>query len=83
MHSELPYVAFIAAFLVLVPLPWHWRARNIATLAMAAWLFVTNMIYGVDAVLWKGTILVKAVVWCDISAYSFSLPSHHVAERAL
>ncbi|TBU56144.1 fungal pheromone STE3G-protein-coupled receptor [Dichomitus squalens] len=65
---ELPYVAFAAAFLVLITLPWHWRARNVATLAMVAWLFVINVIYGVDAVIWHQSILVKAVVWCDITS---------------
>ena len=40
MYAELPYVAFVAAFLVLIPLPWHWRSGNVATLAMVAWLFV-------------------------------------------
>ena len=52
-HPELPYVAFFAAFLVLVTLPWHWRAKNVATLAMVAWLFVINVIYGVDAIIWR------------------------------
>nr|VWO99366.1 Pheromone receptor CPRa1p [Ganoderma boninense] len=66
--QELPYVAFFAAFLVLVTLPWHWRAKNVATLAMVAWLFVINIIYGVDAIIWRQSILVKAVVWCDITS---------------
>lgn len=67
MSAELPYVAFIAAALVLVPLPWHWRARNIATLSMIAWLFVINIIYGVDAVIWHHRVSRTAYVWCDIS----------------
>ena len=75
-HPELPYVAFSAAFLALVTLPWHWRAKNVATLAMVGWLFVINVIYGVDAIIWHQSILVKAVVWCDISTFTVesSLP---------
>lgn len=69
-HPELPYVAFFAALLVLVPLPWHWRARNVATLAMVAWLFISNIVYGVDAVIWHNSVRITAVVWCDISAFS-------------
>ncbi|KAI0350979.1 fungal pheromone STE3G-protein-coupled receptor [Trametes cingulata] len=67
MHTELPYVAFIAAALVLVPLPWHWRARNIATLSMIGWLFVINIIYGVDAIIWHNNVNITAVTWCDIT----------------
>ena len=69
MHAELPYVAFLAALLVLIPLPWHWRARNIATLSMIAWLFVINVIYGVDAIIWYHNVAKVALVWCDISEY--------------
>ena len=72
MHAELPYVAFIAAVLAIIPLPWHWRARNVATLAIIAWLFVINIIYGVDAVIWYHNVRITAVPWCDIST-SFSL----------
>ncbi|KAH9919592.1 pheromone A receptor-domain-containing protein [Fomitopsis serialis] len=67
MHPELPYLAFIAASLVLVPLPWHWRARNVATLSIIAWLFVVNTIYGVDAVIWADNVDIVIPVWCDIT----------------
>ncbi|KAI1782019.1 pheromone A receptor-domain-containing protein [Ganoderma leucocontextum] len=67
MYAELPYVAFVAAFLVLVPLPWHWRSGNVATLAMVAWLFVINVIYGVDAIIWSHNVKITALVWCDIT----------------
>ena len=55
-YPELPVVAFLAAFLVLVPLPLHWRARNIATLALIFWLFITDVIYGVNAIVWAGNV---------------------------
>ncbi|KAJ7321523.1 hypothetical protein DFH08DRAFT_712879 [Mycena albidolilacea] len=49
MHPELAFGAFLASFLVLVPLPWHWRASNTTTLSMLAWLFVSNIVYAINA----------------------------------
>jgi pheromone a factor receptor len=66
MHIELPIGAFIAATIVLIPLPWHWRARNIATLSIIAWLFISNVIYGVNSIIWMGTVENMAPIWCDI-----------------
>nr|BDD37067.1 pheromone receptor [Rhizopogon roseolus] len=66
-YPSLPAGAFIAAVLVLIPLPWHWRARNIGTLAIIAWLFIVNMIYGINAILWAGNVDNPAPVWCDIT----------------
>ena len=67
VHPEFPYVSLLAAALVLVPIPWHWRAGNVATLAMIAWLFASNVIYGVDAIVWRDNAAVVVPVWCDIS----------------
>ncbi|TEB23050.1 STE3-domain-containing protein [Coprinellus micaceus] len=65
-HYELPIGAFISAALVLVPLPWHWRARNITTLSMIAWLFIFNFTYGVNAIIWAGNVRLRGTIWCDI-----------------
>ncbi|ESK91513.1 putative fungal pheromone ste3-type [Moniliophthora roreri MCA 2997] len=67
MHPEFAPVAFIAAASVLLPLPSHWRARNIATLSIISWLFVLNLIYGIDAVIWAGNADIVVPVWCDIT----------------
>ncbi|KAF9221758.1 fungal pheromone STE3G-protein-coupled receptor [Gyrodon lividus] len=67
MFVQLPVVAFICAVLVLVPVPWHWRAGNVPTLSMSAWLFVGNIIYGIGAILWGDTVLNVAPVYCDIA----------------
>ena len=73
VHPEFPYVALLAAVLVLVPLPWHWRAGNVATLSIIAWLFATDVIYGADAIVWGDNAIIVIPVWCDISMYlSFS-----------
>ena len=66
-HPELPTFAFISAFLMLVPLSCHWRARNIAVLALMFWLFVSNIIYGVNAIVWASNVRNPIPVWCDIS----------------
>lgn len=73
MYPEFPYVAFIASALVLVPLPWHWRAGNVATLSMIVWLFVVDIIYGVDAIVWSSNVHEVIPVWCDISMWRISI----------
>jgi hypothetical protein len=69
-YLYLPVVAFLAAALVLVPLPWHWRARNVGTLAIIAWLFVINMIYGINTIVWAGNVSNPVPLWCDICEFS-------------
>ncbi|KAJ3505020.1 hypothetical protein NLJ89_g7634 [Agrocybe chaxingu] len=80
MHPEFAPVAFIAAFSLIFPLPWHWRAGNVATLSIIGWLFVINMIYAVDAVIWANSVDIVVPVWCDITTKliigaNFSLPA--------
>ncbi|TDL26927.1 STE3-domain-containing protein [Rickenella mellea] len=58
--------AFLAAFLVLIPLPCHWKARNVATVAIIAWLFVLNLTYAVNAIVWSNNAINHAPVYCDI-----------------
>ncbi|KAF9803215.1 hypothetical protein IEO21_09726 [Rhodonia placenta] len=67
MPATLSAGAFIAAVLVLIPLPSHWRARNVATLSLIAWLFVVNVIYGVNTSVWNQNAEVRLIVWCDIT----------------
>lgn len=67
MRIELPIVSFISLVLVLIPLPWHWKARNISTLAIIFWLASLNLIRGVNSIVWSNTVVVKFPVWCDIS----------------
>ncbi|EGO28759.1 hypothetical protein SERLADRAFT_406183 [Serpula lacrymans var. lacrymans S7.9] len=67
MFAQLPVVAFLCAVLVLIPFPWHWRAGTVSTLAISVWLFVSNLIFGIDAIIWGDTVLSVAPVWCDIA----------------
>ena len=69
MPVVMPVGAFIAAFVILLPIPWLWRARNTSMLSLIAWLFVLNTIYGINAVIWNGNAipLERFHTWCDIS----------------
>ncbi|KAF7320617.1 Pheromone receptor Rcb2 B44 [Mycena chlorophos] len=67
MYDALPIGAFLAALLVLVPLPWHWRARNVPTLSIIAWLFISNIVLAVNSIVWAGNFEIRAEVWCDIA----------------
>nr|UWI70531.1 pheromone receptor B1 [Pleurotus eryngii] len=78
-YPQLPVAAFLAAALVLIPTPWHWRARNVATCGIIFWLFVVNFIYGVNSILWASDVIDRAPIWCDICTKivvgaSFALP---------
>ncbi|KAJ7732230.1 pheromone receptor Rcb2 B43 [Mycena maculata] len=80
MYPELAPIAFIAAFSLGLALPWHWRARNVATLSIIFWLFAVNMIFAIDAIIWAQNVEVVALVWCDITTKmiigsNFALPS--------
>ncbi|KAI0776713.1 GPCR fungal pheromone mating factor [Trametes elegans] len=66
-YPILPVSAFIGAFLVLIPVPSHWRARNYATVSLVAWLFVLDIVYGVNASIWSDNVRVRLLVWCDIT----------------
>ncbi|KAF9468421.1 GPCR fungal pheromone mating factor [Collybia nuda] len=67
MYPEFAPIALIAAASVLIVLPWHWRAGNVATLSLVFWLFITNLIYGVDAIVWADNVEIIIPVWCDIT----------------
>ncbi|KAK8846719.1 hypothetical protein IAR55_005806 [Kwoniella newhampshirensis] len=56
----------VGAFLVLLPLPLHWRARNSGTLLLITWLFLGNLLGFVDDIVWWDNVNNPAPVWCDI-----------------
>ena len=66
MSVLMPFASILAALLVLMPLPGHWRARNVPTLSIIFWLFVINIAHGVNTIAWAGNIDLKFLVWCDI-----------------
>lgn len=70
-HYELPIVSFLAVILVLLPLPWHWKARNVATLSLIAWLVVINFMRGVNSIVWMDNVRIHYRWWCDITTKVF------------
>ncbi|KAJ7191406.1 GPCR fungal pheromone mating factor [Mycena pura] len=67
MPGALPAIAFVAFVLAVVPLLLHWRSGNVPLLSIIAWLAVSDLTYGINAVLWEGNVDVKDLVWCDIA----------------
>ncbi|KAI0944383.1 hypothetical protein AcW1_002112 [Taiwanofungus camphoratus] len=67
MSAGMSFASFLAAILVLLPLPWHWRARNVPTLSIIAWLFVVNITHGINTIVWHHNVDIKLVAWCDIT----------------
>ena len=66
-YPELPVLAFIAAVLVLIPLPRQIRARNIASTAIILWFFGRCLVSGINVIVWAGNVRDSAPVWCEIS----------------
>ncbi|KAJ8455375.1 hypothetical protein ONZ51_g12486 [Trametes cubensis] len=66
-YPVFPVGAFFAALLVLIPLPAHWRSRNVATMSIIFWLFVMDIIDGVNTIVWDSNVRRHLFVWCDIT----------------
>ncbi|QRV97742.1 STE3-type pheromone receptor [Ceratobasidium sp. AG-Ba] len=64
------YVVFcaIGALLCLLPLPWHWQARNVSTLIYLGWVSSACLLAFTNSILWAGNVDDKAPVWCDITS---------------
>ena len=77
-YPQLPVCAFIASALVLFPLPSHWRSKNVATLSLILWLFLMNLIYGLDSLVWADNARPRWFVWCDISGSSLFYKSFYM-----
>ena len=70
MRLELPIGAFLASALVLLPLHRHVKARNVATVSLVAWLFLSNLIAGINAIIWAQNVRVVVPIWCDIGKHT-------------
>jgi hypothetical protein len=77
-YSELTVLGFIAAVLVLIPLPRQIRARNIATTVMILCFFEHCFVVGVDTIVWAGNVKDSARAWCEISEAFCDLFKHRV-----
>ena len=72
-YPELGPLGFIAAILVLIPLPRQIRSRNVITIAMIFWFFEHCLISGINAIVWAGNVNDSAPVWCDLSEAFFDI----------
>jgi pheromone a factor receptor len=61
--------SFIGFVVVLIPSPWHWRSRNVATLCLIFWLALYNMTRFINSLIWADNYANVVPVWCDISTY--------------
>ena len=62
----LPIFALVSVILALLPIPSHWRAKNISILALVFWLNLGNSNNFINRLVWNDNALNKAPVWCDI-----------------
>lgn len=69
-HPGYPICALLGLLAVLLPSPWHWRARNISTLGLIFWLSITNLTIIINSLLWADNIVDRSPVWCDICEHS-------------
>ncbi|KAJ7164146.1 GPCR fungal pheromone mating factor [Mycena filopes] len=67
MPGALPAIPFLAFLLTLVPLLLHRSSRNIPLLSIILWLAISDLIYGINAVIWAGNENLTDLVWCDIT----------------
>jgi len=51
--------------LVLTSLPFFWRERNVPALSLISWIFVMNVVYAINSVVWLRSVIVYTPVWCD------------------
>jgi pheromone a factor receptor len=61
-----PAFCALAVTLCLLPLPWHWKARNTATLMFLGWTITGCAIYGINSLVWAGNLDDLSPLWCDI-----------------
>ncbi|THH28190.1 hypothetical protein EUX98_g5992 [Antrodiella citrinella] len=66
MRIELPVLSFLCVALITLLSPLHWKSRNVAVLSTIIWLFVANLIQGINSAIWLRDATARYPVWCDI-----------------
>ncbi|CAE7159125.1 unnamed protein product, partial [Rhizoctonia solani] len=66
--SGLPVACGFAIVCVLLPVSWHWKAKNTGTLLYIGWTVVANLNLMINSILWKDSVEDFAPAWCTISA---------------
>ncbi|KAG9091298.1 a-factor receptor, partial [Ceratobasidium sp. 392] len=62
-----PLFCILGIILCLLPLPWHWRARNTGTLLYIGWTVIGCSVFLINSLVWAGNIDDPFPIWCDIS----------------
>ncbi|KAG8682528.1 a-factor receptor, partial [Ceratobasidium sp. 394] len=62
-----PVFCAVGIALCLLPLPWHWKARNTGTLLYVGWTIIGCVIFLVNSIVWAGNLGDHSPVWCYIS----------------
>ncbi|CAG7846099.1 Pheromone B alpha 3 receptor [Serendipita indica DSM 11827] len=78
IYPAYPIICAFCSLLVLFPIPAHWRAGNIATIAAGFWTFGILIIVTVNPIVWHGNLRNPYPIWGDICAawiavYGFAL----------
>ncbi|KAF7312392.1 hypothetical protein MIND_00252500 [Mycena indigotica] len=62
-------VSFLLVFLLLLLFrPQNRQIRSVSLVALIVWLFLSTLIYGVDALVWRDSSdVTRAPIWCDIT----------------
>ncbi|KAG9079965.1 a-factor receptor [Ceratobasidium sp. 370] len=63
-----PVFCAVGALLCILPLPWHWQARNTGTLLYLGWTLAGCLMFLINSVVWDGNMNDSAPVWCDITS---------------
>ena len=69
LHPDYPFWSVVSLIAVLLPVPWHWRARNVATLALIGWVVLANLVVLINTIAWADHYRDFAPGWCDFSEY--------------
>ncbi|EJF59107.1 fungal pheromone STE3G-protein-coupled receptor, partial [Dichomitus squalens LYAD-421 SS1] len=67
-YPAFPVLAFLGAFVVLVPFPWHLQAWNAGTCLFMIWTAIACLNLGINSIVWNNNVINFAPVWCDISS---------------
>ncbi|CAE6486898.1 unnamed protein product [Rhizoctonia solani] len=67
IFPALPICNALAIVLVLLPISWHWKAKNTGTLLYIGWTVLANLNVMINSIMWRGSYEDLAPRWCDIS----------------
>lgn len=76
-HPDYPIWSLVCLILVILPSPWHWRARNISTIGLIFWMALYHCLVFINTLLWADNYADSAPIWSEISA----LLMQHVLTR--